>query len=143
RSSRRHSRSARRTQGVVNMSHSRRKLVVIGATMLVVAAALLTSGFGLLERHEENRLVLSGNVDIRQVDLGFRVLGRIAAIPFEEGEHVPAGAILARLDAAPYQAAAATTLSHVGVAEAALAKQRNGNRRQDIAQARARLDEGQ
>ena len=79
------------------MSHSRRKLIAIGAAVLVVAAvALLTSGFGLLGHHQENRLVLNGNVDIRQVDLGFRVMGRIAAIPFEEGEHAPAGAILAR-----------------------------------------------
>jgi len=126
------------------MSHSRRKLIAIGAAVLVVAAvALLTSGFGLLGHHQENRLVLNGNVDIRQVDLGFRVMGRIAAIPFEEGEHAPAGAILARLDAAPYQAAAATTLSQVGVAQAELAKRRNGNRKQDIAQAQARLDESQ
>lgn len=125
------------------MSQSRRKLVAIGAVVLVVAAALLTSGFGLLGRHDDNRLVLSGNVDIRQVDLGFRIMGRIAAIPFEEGERVPAGAILARLDADPYQAAAAMTLSQVGVAEAALAKQRNGNRKQDIAQAQARLDESE
>ncbi len=123
------------------MSQTRRKLVVIGAAVLVVATALLTSGFGLLEHHDDTRLLLSGNVDIRQVDLGFRVMGRIAAIPFEEGQHVPEGAILARLDAAPYEAAAATALSQVGVAEAALAKQRNGNRRQDIAQAQARLDE--
>jgi membrane fusion protein YbhG len=125
------------------MSQSRTKLVAIGAVVLVIAAALLTSGFGLLGHHDEDRLVLSGNVDIRQVDLGFRVMGRIAAIPFEEGQHVPADAILARLDAAPYQAAAATTLSQVGVADAALAKQRNGNRKQDIAQAQARLDESQ
>jgi membrane fusion protein YbhG len=125
------------------MSRSRRKLVAIGAVVLVIATALLTSGFGLLGHHDENRLVLSGNVDIRQVDLGFRVMGRIATIPFEEGEHVPAGAILARLDAGPYEAAAATTLSQVGVAQAELAKRRNGNRQQDIAQARARLDESE
>jgi membrane fusion protein YbhG len=123
------------------MSQTRRKLVASGAVVLVVAAAWLGSGFGLTRHHDENRLVLSGNVDIRQVDLGFRVMGRIAAIPFEEGAHVPAGAILARLDGAPYQAAAATTLSQVRVAEAELAKQRNGNRKQDIAQAQARLDE--
>jgi len=125
------------------MSQSRRKLVAIGAAVLVLATALLTSGFSLPGHHDDNRLVLSGNVDIRQVDLAFRVMGRIAAIPFEEGEHVPAGAIVARLDAAPYQAAAAMTLSQVGVAEAVLAKQRNGNRKQDIAQAQARLDESQ
>ena len=125
------------------MTLSRPKLIAIVAIALLAVAALLTRGFGLLGNHHDNRLVLSGNVDIRQVDLGFRVMGRIAAIPFEEGAHVPANAILARLDASPYEATAATTLSQVGVAEAELAKQRNGNRKQDVAQARARLDESQ
>lgn len=122
---------------------NRRKIVALVALGLLAAAALLTRGFGLLSRHEEERLVLSGNVDIRQVDLGFRVMGRIATIAFEEGAHVPAGTILARLDAAPYEAAAATTRSQMSVAGAQLLKQRNGNRKQDIAQARARLTESQ
>ena len=125
------------------MSLSRPKLIALVAVGLLAVTALLTRGFGLLGNHHNNRLVLSGNVDIRQVDLGFRVMGRIAAIPFEEGAHVPANSILARLDAAPYEATAATTLSQVGVTDAELAKQRNGNRKQDVAQARARLDETQ
>lgn len=125
------------------MTLSRPKLIALIAVALLAVAALLTRGFGLLGKHPDNRLVLSGNVDIRQVDLGFRVMGRIAAIPFEEGAHVPANAILARLDASPYEATAATTFSQVGVADAELAKQRNGNRKQDVAQARARLDESQ
>ena len=125
------------------MSLSRPKLIAIVVVVSLVAAGLLTHGFGLAGSRHDNRLVLSGNVDIRQVDLGFRVMGRIAAIPFEEGEHVPANAILARLDASPYEAAAATTLSQVGVAEATLAKERNGNRKQDIAQAQARVNESQ
>jgi HlyD family secretion protein len=125
------------------MSLSRPKLIAIVSLVVVGLVALLTHGFGLVGEHQEDRLVLSGNVDIRQVDLGFRVMGRIAAIPFEEGEHVARNAILARLDPAPYEAAAATAFSQVGVAEAALAKQRNGNRKQDVAQALARLNESQ
>jgi HlyD family secretion protein len=118
-----------------------RKTLAITALVVLVIAALLTHGFGLVGRHEDQRLVLSGNVDIRQVDLGFRVPGRIASIPFEEGQRVPAEAILARLDAAPYEAVAATTGSQVGVAQAQLLKLRNGNRKQDIGEARARIAE--
>src|SRR5690242_9629090 len=122
---------------------NRRKIIAIAALVLLVIAALLTRGFGLVGRHQDKRLVLSGNVDIRQVDLGFRVMGRIAAIPFEEGAHVQAGAILARLDAGPYEATAATARSQVAVAGAQLLKLRHGNRKQDIAEARARLAESQ
>jgi HlyD family secretion protein len=125
------------------MSLSRPKVIGIVAVAALTVVALLTHGFDLVGQRHDDRLVLSGNVDIRQVDLGFRVMGRIAAIPFEEGSHVAANAILARLDASPYEATVATTLSQVGVADAELAKQRNGNRRQDIAQALARLNESQ
>jgi HlyD family secretion protein len=121
----------------------RRRIIALCVLVLLIAAAGTTRGFGLLGRHDNQRLVLSGNVDIRQVDLGFRVMGRIAAIPFEEGAHVSANTVLARLDAAPYEAAAATTHSQIGVAEAELMKQRNGNRKQDIAQARTRVTESQ
>jgi HlyD family secretion protein len=122
---------------------NRPKIIVPVALGLLIAAGLLTRGFGLLGDHKDQRLVLSGNVDIRQVDLGFRVMGRIGMIAFEEGAHVPAEAILARLDAGPYEAAAATTRSQVSVAGAQLLRQRNGNRKQDIAQARERLTESQ
>jgi HlyD family secretion protein len=122
---------------------NRRKIIAIAALVLLIIAALLTRGFGLMGHERDNRLVLSGNVDIRQVDLGFRVMGRIAAIPFEEGAHVPAEAILARLDAAPYEAAAAAARSEVSVAGAQLSKARNGNRKQDIAEARARLTQSE
>ncbi len=122
---------------------SRRRMIALFVLVLLTASAVATRGFGLIGRHDQRRLVLSGNVDIRQVDLGFRVMGRIAEIPFEEGAHVPEDAILARLDAAPYEAAAATARSQVSIAEAELLKQRNGNRKQDIEQARARLTESQ
>lgn len=125
------------------MSLGRPKIIGIAVVAALIVAGLLTHGFGLVGHRHDHRLVLSGNVDIRQVDLGFRVMGRIAAIPYEEGAHVAANAVLARLDASPYEATVATTLSQVGVADAALAKQRNGNRKQDIAQALARLDESQ
>ncbi|MHA1525127.1 MAG: secretion protein HlyD, partial [Alphaproteobacteria bacterium] len=39
--------------------------------------------------------VLYGNIDIRQVDLGFRVGGRIATLVFEEGDAVKSGTVLA------------------------------------------------
>ena len=44
-----------------------------------------------LNSNNKNELVLYGNVDIRQVDLGFRVSGRVETMPFQEGDFVPAG----------------------------------------------------
>lgn len=50
-----------------------------------------------------SQLTLYGNVDIRQVDLGFRVQGRLEKLFFEEGDFVPEGALMALLDKQPYQ----------------------------------------
>ena len=113
-------------------------ILALIAVALGVAAAV-THGFGLFARPATG-LTLSGNVDIRQVDLGFRVGGRISVILFDEGAHVSAGEVLARLDAGPYQAAAAAAHAQVGAAQAQLEKLQNGNRPQEIAEAKAQLE---
>lgn len=86
---------------------------------------------------------LYGNVDIRQVDLGFRVGGRIASMVAEEGDMVAKGDVVAALDKGPLSDSLELFQAGVGVAEAALAKLEAGTRPGDIAQAKARLDEMQ
>jgi len=122
---------------------SRRPVIMIGAIIALLLAAVLTRGFGLLDRDDEGPLTLHGNVDVRQVELGFRVPGRIAAMTFEEGARVPAGAVLARLDPQPLTDALAQAEAQVRSADAQLTLRRNGNRPQDIARAAAALAEQQ
>jgi HlyD family secretion protein len=117
----------------------RTRLIVIGALVIVVIAALATRGFGLFSERGSGKLVLSGNVDIRQVDLGFRLGGRIASIPFDEGARVEAGATLASLDTQPLKDQLAINEAMATQAAAQLDRQRNGNRAQDIAQAEAKV----
>ena len=52
---------------------------------------------------DPNHLVLYGNVDIRDVILGFRVSGRIDSLQFEEGDTVKKGDVMSTLDRLPYQ----------------------------------------
>ncbi len=116
----------------------------IGAGLVLAAialAALLTHGFGMANAASSRVLTLSGNVDIRQVDLGFRVGGRIATIPFEEGASVRQGDLLAALDTRPLRDQVAIQEAQIALASAQLDKQRNGNRVQDVALAAARLEE--
>ncbi len=49
-----------------------------------------------------HEIVLYGNVDVRQVDIGFRVPGLITTLMFEEGDRVEKGALMAVLDKTPY-----------------------------------------
>ena len=61
----------------------------------------------------KNTLILYGNIDIRQVDLGFRVNGRVKTMFFEEGDFVPGGALMALLDKQPYEDQVKEAEAHV------------------------------
>lgn len=119
---------------------TRQRIIGSIAIAALIVAALATSGFGLFARHD-NRLTLYGNVDVRQVELAFRVSGRIAWIGHDEGDQVSAGMALARLDPRPLNDALAGAAAQVAQAEADLARTRNGNRRQDVARAEALVGE--
>jgi HlyD family secretion protein len=122
---------------------TRNRLIILVVIAALVTAAVLTRGFGLFGPSRSGELVLNGNVDIRQVDLGFRLSGRIATIPFEEGARVPVGAALARLESRPIDDRLAAADAQVAGAAAEVAKRRNGNRAQDIASAAAQLADRQ
>lgn len=90
---------------------------------------------------EDGALVLYGNVDIREVQLGFRVAGRLEQMNFEEGDAVTAGTLLATLDDKPMRDGLALAEARVAEAQARLAELRTGSRPQEIEQARARVTE--
>ncbi len=116
------------------------RIIGILALVALIVAALATKGFGLIGTRDAE-LKLYGNVDIRQVELGFRVPGRIASMAFDEGAKVPPGAVLARLDTRPLNDTLASAAAQIAQADADLAKSRNGNRIQDIARAQASVAE--
>jgi len=83
--------------------------------------------------------VFHGNVDIREVRLGFRVAGRVAEVLKEEGDGVAPAEIVARLDAQPYENAVDQASAQARQLEARLAELQNGTRPEDIEQARKNL----
>lgn len=74
--------------------------------MKYIIIALVIGLVALLVWRWEERggdgLTLYGNVDVRQVDIGFRVPGQVRELFFEEGDVVKPGDLLARIDRAPY-----------------------------------------
>jgi len=117
-----------------------RRTAIISVVGVAVLAAFVGWAFGLFGNGREQTLRLYGNVDVREVDMAFRVSGRIATIPVDEGERVKPGQLLATLDPAPIEDRVAQATAAVGQAQANLAKAVNGARAQDIAQARARVE---
>lgn len=53
-------------------------------------------------KQNDHIIKLYGNIDIREVDLGFRVFGRLQKLNYEEGDRVKKGEELALLDKRPY-----------------------------------------
>ena len=116
-----------------------RKRLIVGVGVAIAVLAAAAFGLGLFGGDGDEGLVLYGNVDIREVDMAFRVPGRIDSIAVEEGEAVERGELLATLDAASIEARTAEADAAVAQARAQVAKLRSGNRPQDIAQARSRV----
>ena len=86
-------------------------------------------------------LVIYGNVDIREVNLGFRVSGKISEILKDEGDPVHPGERVARLDDAPYRSQVDQARGQVASLKAKLDELEAGYRKEEIAQARAAVDD--
>ena len=121
-----------------------RKIVIAA---LVLAALAAGGGYAWLSPQfapaAAAGLTLYGNVDIREVELGFRVAGRLQAMHFEEGDAVAAGELLAELDAQPLREALAVAAAGALQAQAQLDRLNSGSRPQEVQQAQARVAEAE
>lgn len=122
-----------------------RRIVPI-AILILVAAGAAAWWYGLPQKlgwlpERTKEFALYGNVDIRQVSLGFRVNGRLASLAVDEGDMIKSGEVLGKLDATPYEAAVASAEANVAALQATLDKLRAGPRPTEIAQAQASYDE--
>jgi len=116
------------------------------AVGIVVVAAATGGGWYWYnaEAHiAPSSLTLYGNVDIREVELGFRVPGRITDVFVDEGDVVTKGQRLATMDSQPYRQAVALAEARVQLAQANMAKFEKGSRPQEVQQAQARVEEAE
>lgn len=121
---------------------NRLRLLVVAA---VLFAALWYGGqaLGWWGRHNDGQLRLYGNVEIREVQLGFRVGGRIERILVDEGDRVNPGQILAELDRQPLQDRLAGAEARLEAASAGAARDVAGSRPQEVAAAEAGVADAQ
>jgi HlyD family secretion protein len=120
--------------------HRYKTFFVVG--FLVLVAIVVGFGLGRIGGNSgkhQNRLVLYGNIDLRQVDLAFNDSERIAEVLVQEGAKVTRGQILARLDTSRLNPETATAEAMVEAQQAAVEKLHHGNRSQEIMQAQANV----
>jgi HlyD family secretion protein len=118
---------------------NRRRILIFAAVVVV----LTIGGVYVWRKHAASdpaaAFWLSGNVDVHQVELAFRVSGRIAQLTVDEGDVVQAGAPVAQLDRVPFENDFAVAQAQVAQARAELSKTTHGYRVEEIAQASAAL----
>lgn len=101
----------------------------------IVTVLALVIGISYIEKKIEGdgTITLYGNVDVRQVDIAFRVPGRVSRLYFEEGDFVSKGSLLAEMERDPYDQDVAEAQGNLAIAAASL---ENANtllqRRQDL-----------
>jgi HlyD family secretion protein len=93
----------------LSMKKNIRRLVVI-LILLVVAIFVC---FYFVNHEDRSQITLYGNVDVREVDIGFRVAGLVSSLYFEEGDRVSKGMKLAELQKNPYDSEVILARSHL------------------------------
>jgi len=114
---------------------------------LPILVGVLLSGTALLftgcRSARENRLKLSGNIEVIQVEASFRVAGKVLERPVDEGQVVQAGQLLARLDARDLEQQVAMRQADAATAKAALDASLAGSRKEEIGASQAALEQAQ
>ncbi|MGO1309905.1 MAG: secretion protein HlyD, partial [Kluyvera intermedia] len=100
---------------------------------VAVLVALIGGGTWWYQSLQNNGLTLYGNVDIRTVNMSFRVGGRLQSLNVDEGDAIKRGQTLGQLDKAPYENALMQAKANVATAQAQYDLMMAGYRAEEIA----------
>jgi hypothetical protein len=115
----------------------KKRLLIAGFVVLIVLSVFLFKKFQ--NKQEDGKLSLSGNVEVTEVNAGFKYPGRIAELPVEEGQQVKKGDRLAALESADIEAQVTQSRAYLDEAKTKLEELRAGSRPQEIEQAKANV----
>ncbi len=111
--------------------------------IIILLIVVIGVGLGWWLTHrstaDPNRLQVSGTVEVTQVDLAFKIAGRLIERCVDEGETVAAGQVVARLDAVDQALQVARAEAETAYAKAFLAKLESGSRPEEITESRAQF----
>src|SRR5262245_60590994 len=116
-----------------------RRVALLALLLVLVVAAGVAWWFN--ERtNEAGAVVLHGNVDLRQVQLSFKKIDGIAEVMVHEGDRVHKAQALAQLETSRMQPRVAQAEAQTAAQRQVVQRLRNGNRPEEIAQARANVE---
>ena len=120
-----------------------KKRIVPIVILLAVVAAAVVAGVAYARRTKANpnELRLAGNIELDEVEVSFRIAGRVAERTVGEGSVVQAGAVIARLDGADLTHDVNLRRAELDATAAKLQELQAGTRSEQIAQAAAALEQ--
>jgi len=116
---------------------TQRSTIII--VLALIAAGSVSAWWWSARSPTDDLLVLQGNVEVRQVNLAFKVAGRIVSLAVDEGATIVAGQKLASLEKVYFEDSLRQARAQRDQAAANVAKMEAGNRPEEIAQADANV----
>ncbi|NOR24496.1 MAG: HlyD family efflux transporter periplasmic adaptor subunit [Desulforhopalus sp.] len=96
--------------------------------------------FNILDhRNDGTSLRFSGNIEVTETQMSFRIAGRMEERQAEEGDTVVAGQVVARLEKSDQTIALAQSAANLAYTEAVLAELAAGSRKEDIDRGEAKV----
>lgn len=107
-----------------------KKLIAAGILLTIALAAVLIHR--LDKNADESVISVSGNVEVTEINVAFKIPGRVLSLFTDEGRPVAKGDKLAILDSAEYESQVAQNRANVMNAEAQLEKARKDRDRSEL-----------
>jgi len=117
---------------------------IVLVLLLVAAFVALGAWFYWSKKNDDQGVLrLSGHIEATEINLGFKVPGKIATLRFEEGQEIKAGEIVAALEFQDLRQEVEAAQARLQAAQANLTKLEAGYRRQEVSQAQAAMAQAQ
>jgi HlyD family secretion protein len=117
---------------------------ILGILLILAVVSGLLYYFILREKGEGNPFIkISGNIETTEVDLGFKVQGRIVSLSVGEGDWIEKGKVIAKLDDEDLHQRLELARATLNSARARLKRLLAGSRPEELREAEAALHQAQ
>ena len=122
-------------QKVAGLRRSRKRWVLLA--VIAIASVVTFVWLGARSQSGDQAIHVSGNIEVTDAELSFKIPGRVEARLVDEGQTVKADQTVALLDSKELSQEVSRSRAEVEAARAALAKLEAGSRPEEIAEAQA------
>ena len=113
----------------------KKRLIVVVIVAIIVISGILINHYR--NKKDTGVLSLSGNIEVTEANVGFKLPGRVVELAVDEGDTVKTGQLLARLDSAELASVVMQNKASLQEAITRLSELKSGSRAQEIVRAQA------